>query len=161
MEFEILKVCTINVAIRDASQAGRFFESLGLAVPFDEPVNLEMPPAQIRYVSAQIDGGSLSFVEPSSDDSPIARFLDRRGGGMFSLSLEVRGLHRMMSVWGERGEQWVLDEPIHFEADPLEADPPADPRSGVINWTRPAATPWFLIEVIECSRTEHSCLRRT
>lgn len=156
MEFEILKVCTINVAIRDASQAGRFFESLGLAVSFDEPVNLEMPPAQIRYVSAQIDGGSLSLVEPSSDDSPIARFLDRRGGGMFSLSLEVRGLHRVMSVWGERGEQLVLDEPIHFEADP-----PADPQSGVINWSRPAATPGFLIEVIERSRTEHSCLRRT
>lgn len=73
-----------------------------------------------------------------------------------NVAIRGAGLHRMMSVWEERGEQWVLDEPIHFEADP-----PADPRSGVINWTRPAATPGLLIEVIERSRTEHSCLRRT
>ncbi len=146
MEFEILKVGTINVAVHDALLAGKFFESLGLTIPFGEPVHLESPPAQIRYVSAQIGDGSLSFVEPSGVGSPIARFLERRGGGLFSLSLEVRGLHQMMKVWAEQGVQWVLKDPMEFEADP-----PARPRGGAINWTRPTSTLGLLIEVIERS----------
>jgi methylmalonyl-CoA/ethylmalonyl-CoA epimerase len=145
---EILRIGTINVAVGDALAAGRLFSRLGLPTRQDDLVRLPDRPAQINYVQAPVGESSLSFVEPADPDSPVARFLERRGEGLFSLSIEVRGLDALMAAWRAAGVEWVLDAPMRFAAGP------GRPEGGAANWTRPRTTLGLIIEVIERDRPE-------
>ena len=145
---EILKIGTINVAVRDAMAAGRLFGDLGLPTRQAELVRLPDPPARISYLQSPVGESSLSFVEPADPESPVARFLERRGEGLFSLSIEVRGLEALMAAWRGRGVEWVLDAPMRF------APAPGRPEGGAANWTRPRTTLGMIIEVIERDTTD-------
>jgi len=140
---EILKIGTINLAIRDAQEAGKRFARMGLAPITESLVRLEEKPAQIRYHTVPVGDSSLSLVEPSDGSSPIARHLERRGEGVFSISLIVSDLEELMETWKAEGVEWVLDKPMPFE--------PAEGRAhgGKCNWTRPKSTHGILFEIIE------------
>ncbi|MFG1360495.1 VOC family protein [Xanthobacter pseudotagetidis] len=146
---EILKIGTINVAVSDAMAAGRLFSRLGLPARQADLVRLPERPAQINYLQSPVGESSLSFVEPSDPGSPVARFLERRGEGLFSLSIEVRGLKELMAAWRAAGVAWVLDEPMRFTAGP------GRPEGGAANWTRPRTTLGMIIEVIERDTPDH------
>lgn len=140
---EILKIGTINLAVQDADAAGKRFARMGLAPVTEALVRLEEKPAQIRYHTVPVGDSSLSLVEPSDATSPIARHLERRGGGVFSICLIVDNLDELMENWKAEGVDWVLDKPMPFE--------PAEGRAhgGKCNWTRPKSTFGILFEIIE------------
>lgn len=140
---EILKIGTINVATEDAQKAGALFRALGLAAKTEDLVRLEEPPAQIRYLQLPIGESSLSLVEPSDKTSPIAKFLERRGEGIFSVNLEVEGLDEIMAAWSKHGVRWVLEKAMDF------GPAPGRPYSGKVNWTKPATTHGILLELTE------------
>ena len=140
---EILSIGTINLAVRDAQSAGERFRKLGLPPVTESLVRLDERPAQIRYHTVPVGESSLSLVEPSDETSPIARYLDRKGEGVFSISLIVSDLGELMKIWKGEGVEWVLDSPMPFE--------PAEGRThgGKCNWTKPKSTHGILFEVIE------------
>jgi hypothetical protein len=140
---EILRIGTINLAVEDAQAVGDRFRRLGLSPVTDSLVRLEERPAQIRYHTVPIGESSLSLVEPSDETSPIARYLDKHGEGVFSISLIVSDIAGLMEVWRREGVDWVLENPMPFA--------PAEGRShgGKCNWTKPKTTHGILFEIIE------------
>lgn len=56
-------------------------------------------------------GGFLELLEPVTADSPVARYLDRRGEGLHHVCFEVEDIHETLAALAARGVRLVDREP--------------------------------------------------
>ena len=80
----------IGIAVRSIDEARGFWEALGLVVDHVE----EVPQEGVRVAMIPCGEARIELLEPTREDSPIARFLERRGPGIHHLCLrsdDVRG----------------------------------------------------------------------
>ena len=80
----------IGIAVRSIEEARGFWEALGLRVEHVE----EVPHEGVRVAMIPCGDSRIELLEPTREDSPIARFLERRGPGIHHLCLrsdDVRG----------------------------------------------------------------------
>lgn len=70
------------------------------------------PPIQARFQSIPVGQRSLALMESTDSNTAIARFLERRGPGVFSLTLEVEDVGAMADHLRQFGANVVLDQPI-------------------------------------------------
>jgi methylmalonyl-CoA/ethylmalonyl-CoA epimerase len=84
-----VRVDRVSIAVRDLDAARTFFER-----HFDArfgPIQ-DVAVDGYRYVPFTLGGFTLELLQPYRDDNPIARFLARRGEGLYQLSLMVENL---------------------------------------------------------------------
>ena len=105
----------VGIAVRDGGAAaelwrtllglreeGRYpVEEFGVLAVFLAP---ERPPTPAA-------GGLLELLEPLAPDSPVARFLSRRGEGLHHVCFEVEDIHRTLAALESRGVRLVDREP--------------------------------------------------
>lgn len=104
----VVEFMTVNVALTRVDDAAPLYETIGLKPLARE--TLADPPAQIVDLTFPLPGGgAISLIEPTSTDSPAARFLARRGPGLFSLTVRVDDLVGAMREWGMA---WLYPEPL-------------------------------------------------
>ena len=70
--------------------ASRFYESLGLAVAHRETVAHE----KVDVAMLPAGDSRIELLEPTEPDSPIAKFLEKRGPGLHHVALRVPDLQR-------------------------------------------------------------------
>ena len=76
----------IGIAIGDLSESLRFFrDTLGLELEAPE----EIPSQRVRAHFLDAGGATLELLEATSDDSPIAKFVAKRGPGIHHVALRV------------------------------------------------------------------------
>lgn len=87
----------IGIAVASIEESRTFYEALGLEVAEIE----EVPQEQVRVAIIPCGSTRIELLEPTASDSPIARFLERRGPGLHHLCLassdvaqDDRGLRR-------------------------------------------------------------------
>ncbi len=73
----------LGIAVRSIAESRVFYEALGLAVEAIE----EVPGEEVRVALIPCGAMRLELLEPTSQESPIARFLERRGPGLHHLCL--------------------------------------------------------------------------
>jgi methylmalonyl-CoA/ethylmalonyl-CoA epimerase len=80
----------IGIAVRSIEEARKLYEALGLRVEAIE----EVPQEKVRVALIPCGASRIELLEPTAEDSPIARFLEKRGPGIHHLCLasdDVRG----------------------------------------------------------------------
>lgn len=83
----------IGIANRDPSRSLMFFrEILGLPIENQE----EIPEQGVRVTVVGLPGTRLEVLEPTTQDSPVARFLEKRGDGLHHLALGVPDIRAMV-----------------------------------------------------------------
>jgi methylmalonyl-CoA epimerase len=94
----------IGIAVRSLEAALRFYAgALGMEVAGRETV------AQERVHVAMIEGG-IELLEPAGADSPVGRFLEKRGEGLHHVALRVRDLAGAVERLRAAGAR-MLNEP--------------------------------------------------
>lgn len=79
----------IGIAVRSLDTALKFYrEMLGLSLTAIETI----PAEKVRVAMVPLGETRLELLEATAEDSPIARFLARRGEGIHHIALEVTGL---------------------------------------------------------------------
>ncbi len=78
----------IGIAVRSIAEGRKFYEALGLHVEAVE----EVPGDQVRVAMIPCGGTHIELLEPTAPDSPVARFLERRGPGLHHICLASDGL---------------------------------------------------------------------
>ena len=78
----------LGIAVKSLATAKDIYETLGLTVSPEETVEAE----QVRLVMVPVGESRLELLEPTSDNSPIAKFIAKRGEGLHHVSLRVRDL---------------------------------------------------------------------
>jgi len=139
---KILELREISLAVGDFDVAFSKFTSLGLrhTPVWEEPT----PPVQAKLTSMPIGNSSISIMEGLAEDSPIRKFVTKRGGGIFSFTLLVDDIHAIMQQWRQAGVAFVLDEPIELH-DNFSVGQPIPLLLG--NWTRPSSLNGVVIEL--------------
>jgi methylmalonyl-CoA/ethylmalonyl-CoA epimerase len=91
----------------------------------------------VNVVVAQAGGTRIELVEPADEDSPVARFLDRRGPGLHHLAWKVDSIEEALQQLRARNVR-LIDEA---------------PRPGSHNTTiafvHPSATGGVLMELVQ------------
>jgi methylmalonyl-CoA epimerase len=78
---------------------------------------------------------TIELLEPTSPDSPIARFIDKRGPGLHHVTLRVDDLRGVLARLRERGIR-LIDE-----------QPRVGAEGALIAFVHPASTHGVLVEL--------------
>lgn len=93
MSLEILGMAHIGVAVRSIEAALPAWEKLGFALTSTEEVaGMHLKVAFLRAGDAWIE-----LLEPTDADTPVGRFLERRGEGMHHLAFYVMDIEAALS----------------------------------------------------------------
>ncbi|MCU0225614.1 MAG: methylmalonyl-CoA epimerase [Acidobacteria bacterium] len=100
MKGKVLGLDHVGVAVRDPRQRLPLWaEVLGLPLDRAEAV----PTEGVRTWFLDFGGGHIELLEPLSDDSPIARAIEKRGEGIHHLCLAVDDLEAALARLAARG----------------------------------------------------------
>ncbi|PIQ28405.1 methylmalonyl-CoA epimerase [bacterium (Candidatus Blackallbacteria) CG17_big_fil_post_rev_8_21_14_2_50_48_46] len=94
----------IGVAVKSLEQALPFWQSLmGLEVLKSE----EVPTEKVKVAFLNTGECHLELLEPTSDESPIAKALEKRGPGIHHVCLKVQGLPELLEKLEAAGVQLI------------------------------------------------------
>jgi methylmalonyl-CoA epimerase len=89
----------VGIAVESIAEAKRFYEALGLEVTAIE----EVPQEGVRVALVPVGGSRIELLEATREDSPVARFLDRRGEGVHHVCFstdDIRGEDQRLRLDG-------------------------------------------------------------
>jgi methylmalonyl-CoA epimerase len=96
----------IGVAVKSLAAAKTIYEKLGLDVSPEEVVESE----QVRVVMVPLGESRLELLEPTSENSVIAKFIAKRGEGLHHVSLRVPDLEAAVERLKKDGVRLVSDQ---------------------------------------------------
>ena len=102
------RVDHIGIAVSDVAAALAFYrDALGLAVDEAEDV----PSQRVRAHFIPAGETALELLEATSEDSPIAKYLAKRGPGLHHVTLAVPDIRAALARLKERGIRLIDEEP--------------------------------------------------
>ena len=102
----MFKIDHLGIAVKSVAAARGFYETLGLSVSAEETVAAE----KVNLVMASVGESRLELLEPTSEDSTIAKFLAKRGEGLHHVALQVPDLAAVVEKLKKEGVRLVSDE---------------------------------------------------
>ena len=96
----------LGIAVKSLAAAKNIYETLGLTVSPEETVEAE----QVRLVMVPVGESRLELLEPTSENSPIAKFISKRGEGLHHVSLRVPNLTATVERLKKNGVRLVSNE---------------------------------------------------
>ena len=98
----------LGIAVRSIDEAGRLYrDALGLECRGTE----EIPDQKVRVVFFQVGEVRIELLEPTADDSPIARFLAKNGPGLHHVAYLVEDLPATLIALKAAGVRLIDETP--------------------------------------------------
>jgi methylmalonyl-CoA/ethylmalonyl-CoA epimerase len=136
MNIEHIGIATHN--IEDALAFWR--DALGLRVAETE----EVAEQQVRVAMLPLGEPRIELLEPTSESSPVAKFLEKRGPGIHHIAVRVDDIRATLQSLKEQGAR-LIDE---------------TPRTGaggcLVAFVHPSAAGGVLLELVEHTTHEHN-----
>lgn len=104
----IQRIAHIGIAVKDLGHAQRLFETL-LGRSSSPPQRVEEQKVDVS--SFHIDDTNVELTCGISDDSPIAKFIAKRGEGMHHVAFEVDDLHGELARLRQAGVHLIDEQP--------------------------------------------------
>lgn len=96
----------LGIAVKSLAAAKALYQKLGMNVSPEELVEGE----QVRVVMVPVGEARLELLEPTSDNSVIARFIAKRGEGLHHVSLRVPDLTAAVARLKKAGVRLVSED---------------------------------------------------
>ncbi len=103
-----MKINHLAVVVHSVDEALTFWRD-ALGLPFDGVE--DVPDEAVKIGFLDVDGVHIELLEPTTDDSGVAKYLDKRGPGMHHLCLEVDDLNMAMAELEAKGVQLIYEMP--------------------------------------------------
>ena len=138
-DFNVTEVCTVNyidhvgVAVNDIEAALAFFKKV-----FDVPdAQIELMEDQgVRATLIEVGQTRLELLEPTSPESGVGRFIERRGEGLHHLAFNVTDISGKLQTLKTLGVD-LIDQT------------PREGLSGTIAFVHPRSVFGILTELVE------------
>jgi len=105
----IKKIDHIAILIEDVETSLGFWrDALGMEVSHIEDV----PAEKSQVVFLPLGSSEIELVRPTSGDSGLARYLEKRGQGMHHVCLEVDDIEAMLAQLKEKGIQLIQESAV-------------------------------------------------
>ena len=103
-----MKIDHIGVATGGIEEAAKFYrEALGLEIEDIEEVTEQ----KVRVAMLPLGESRLELLEPTSSDSPISKFLARRGPGIHHIAVQVEDISSALERLKQNGAQLIDEQP--------------------------------------------------
>jgi methylmalonyl-CoA epimerase len=103
-----MKLEHIGIATRGIDEAIGFWrDALGLQVTETEVVEDQ----KVRVAMLPIGEQRVELLEPTSDDSPIAKFLEKRGAGIHHIAVRVDDIRATLARLKSNGARLIDETP--------------------------------------------------
>jgi methylmalonyl-CoA/ethylmalonyl-CoA epimerase len=96
----------LGVAVKSLAAARSLYEDLGMQVLGEETVEAE----QVRLAMVPLGESRIELLEPTSPESPIARFIQKRGEGLHHPAVRVPNLASAVERLKKNGTRLVSEE---------------------------------------------------
>jgi methylmalonyl-CoA/ethylmalonyl-CoA epimerase len=96
----------LGIAVKSLAEARKFYEQLGLKPMPEETVEAE----QVRLSMVPVGESRIELLEPLSADSPIGKFLAKRGEGLHHVALHVDDLSGTVERLKASGTRLISDQ---------------------------------------------------
>ena len=103
-----MKINHLGIATKGIDEALKFWaDSLGL-----ENIHTEIVEDQkVRVAMLPVGESRIELLEPTSDDSPISKFLDKRGGGIHHIAVETGDIEASLQRLKDNGVRLIDQHP--------------------------------------------------
>jgi len=96
----------LGIAVKSLAKARKFYESLGMKVLNEEVVEHE----QVRVGMVPVGETRIELLEATEADSPIGRFIAKRGEGLHHIAIGVEDLSATVEQLKKNGTRLISDE---------------------------------------------------
>lgn len=97
----------IGIAVRSLD-AAKIYAALGLTTDHVEDVATQG--VKTAFLSA--GGVNIELLEPLSPESPVAKFIDKRGEGIHHICFRVTNMEEQLARLEEQGFRLINDAPV-------------------------------------------------
>lgn len=102
----MLEIDHLGVAVKSLAAAKEFYQALGLAVVGEETVEHE----KVKVAMLPVGESRIELLEATAPDSPVGRFIAKRGEGLHHVALRVEDLAGTVERLKQRGTRFITDE---------------------------------------------------
>jgi methylmalonyl-CoA epimerase len=95
----------LGIAVKSLAEAKKFYERLGLETMPEETVEAE----KVRVAMVPLGESRIELLEPTSPDSTIAKFLEKRGPGLHHVALQVTNIVERVEELKAAGTRLIND----------------------------------------------------
>ena len=134
-----MKINHLGIATKGIDEALKFWgDALGLDNVHTEVVEDQ----KVRVAMLPLGESRIELLEPTSDDSPISKFLEKRGGGIHHIAVEVEDIESSLAKLKEKGMR-LIDEKPRIGAEGC-----------LVAFVHPSSANGVLLELIQTTETE-------
>ena len=107
----IKKIAYVGIAVKNIEQARKIFtKTLG-----SEIIRIgESEIDQVKNTYLTLGEDVFELIEPYSQESPVAKFMEKRGEGVQYIGLEVTDLDEMMKEYRGKGLRFTSENPVEY-----------------------------------------------
>lgn len=102
------KLDHIGIAVKSIDAATKIYEDLGLHVEHVETVDTQ----KVRTAFLSVGDSNLELLEPTSADSTIAKYIEKRGEGIHHICLRVDDIEAHLARLRQRGYRLINEAPV-------------------------------------------------
>src|SRR6185295_3028429 len=129
-----MKINHLGIATKGIDDALAFWaDALGLENVHTETVEDQ----KVRVAMLPIGESRVELLEPTSDDSPISKFLEKRGPGIHNIAVEVDDIEAALARLKDRGMR-LIDEAPRIGAEGC-----------LVAFVHPSSTNGVLLELVQ------------
>ena len=96
----------LGIAVKSLAAAKGLYEQLGLRVVSEEIVEHE----KVRVAMIPVGESRVELLEATSEDSPVGKFIAKRGEGLHHIALHVPDLNAAVARLKKNGTRLISDE---------------------------------------------------
>ena len=102
-----MKIDHVGIAVRSLD-AAKVYEALGLKVDHVEDVVTQ----GVKTAFIAVGDANLELLEPLSADSPVAKFIEKRGEGIHHICFRVTNLEAHLARLKQQGFRLINEAPV-------------------------------------------------
>jgi methylmalonyl-CoA/ethylmalonyl-CoA epimerase len=103
-----MKINHLGIATKNIEDGLKFWaDALGLENVHTETVEDQ----KVRVAMLPLGESRIELLEPVSDDSPISKFLEKRGGGIHHIAVEVENIEESLAKLKREGARLIDEKP--------------------------------------------------
>ena len=107
----IKKIAYVGIAVNNIEQARESFtQKLGSKIIRAGTSDID----KVKNTYLALGEDVFELMEPYSPESPVARFMERRGEGVQYIGLEVMALDETVAELREKGVRFTSEKPVEY-----------------------------------------------
>src|SRR5512138_1591477 len=106
---QVKQINHVAVVVDDMEKALMFWRD-ALGIELQELRDVPAEKSQVAFLP--VGGSEVELVKPTTDDSGLAKYLEKRGPGMHHICLEVDDIEGMLAQLKAKGIQLINETPM-------------------------------------------------